>query len=822
MLVKLLFVVGVFAVLPTLSADVWVTDSENGRSIPQVADGDMNSRWGTGDRGKRGLKINFNASREIKSLDVHWHLNNERSLVQRASKYTVSVSNDGKMWNIVSTITGDSQKDAITLDTPVTAQYLKLDFVEIPPIGWVSIHEIKLNGKYINAVHRYSLLEPGVLKKRLLESGIEDIVFTQRGSGKDGHWYANIGYRFMGEKHGIYGTGASMLATLNVESGNVTPVMKDEKGGFRDPQVHYDGKKILFSYRKGGTGNYHLYEINTDGSGLKQLTDGVYDDIEATYMPNDKIMFVSTRSQRWVSCWFTQVATLYNMNADGTNIQMISPNIEHDNTPWPLPDGRILYTRWEYVDRSQMSYHHLWTTNPDGTNQTVYYGNMHPGNVFIDAKPIPGTNKVVCIKSHGHGHYEHGGDVAIVTDENGPDDRDALKTISRGFDGYSYRDPYPITEDLFIASFNDKIVVLDDKGNLEVLLEIKGKHRQLLQEPRPVMTRKRETKRPDMTDPTKETGQLILTNAYLGRNMDGIEPGSIKSLLVMETLPKPINHSGSMEPMSWGGTFTLERILGKVPVEDDGSAYFELPAKRPVFLIALDEKDQAVKRMQSFMTVMPGEVTSCIGCHEERTTAPIKANPSKLMAMQRPVSKLKPVEGVPELYDYPKHIQPILDKHCVSCHNADKRAGGVQLTGDHGPLFSQSYFWLSMLDQLGDNRNRSKSNYAPYKLGDVASKMMQKILNKHHDVELSESEIKMVRYWLHAGGPWLGSYAGLNTGMFGGDSHGHDIDRSDLRFESVQKSQLVMKKRCSSCHDTLVDKPYKGNRNHSGEKIVLS
>ena len=126
------------------------------------------------------------------------------------------------------------------------------------------------------------------------------------------------------------------------------------KAACSDPQVHYDGHKILFAYRKGGTENYHLYEIDADGTHLNQLTDGPFDDIEPTYLPDGEIVFVSTRCKRWVNCWLTQGAILHRCNADGSNIHAISSNSEQDNTPWPLPDGRLLYTRWGYVDRSQV------------------------------------------------------------------------------------------------------------------------------------------------------------------------------------------------------------------------------------------------------------------------------------------------------------------------------------------------------------------------------------------------------------------------------------------------------------------------------------
>ena len=190
--------------------------------------------------------------------------------------------------------------------------------------------------------------------------------------------------------------------------------------------------------------------------------------------------------------------------------------------------------------------------------------------------------------------------------------------------------------------------------------------------------------------PRETTGRLVLSDIYSGRRMEGIKPGEIKKLLVLESLPMPIHYTGGMDPISFGGTFTLERVVGTVPVESDGSAYMELPALRSFFFVALDENDDSVKRMQSFLTVMPGETTSCVGCHEQRTNTPATRNTGNLQALERRPSKVTSIAGIPEVFDFPRDIQPILDKHCVECHAYDKRKGGVILTGDHGPMFSHS------------------------------------------------------------------------------------------------------------------------------------
>ena len=177
----------------------------------------------------------------------------------------------------------------------------------------------------------------------------------------------------------------------------------------------------------------------------------------------------------------------------------------------------------------------------------------------------------------------------------------------------------------------------------------------------------------------------MLADVYHGRNMAGVQPGEIKKLLVLETLPKPINFTGGMEPLSYGGTFTLERILGTVPVEPDGSAYFEVPALRSVFFVALDEHDLSVKRMQSFMTVQPGETPGCVGCHEQRTQHRPPARRGMPLAMRRAPSRIEPIADVPDVLDFPRDIQPILDRHCLACHDLGRRGGALILTGDRGP-----------------------------------------------------------------------------------------------------------------------------------------
>jgi len=639
--------------------------------------------------------------------------------------------------------------------------------------------------------------DPGPMLRSALEgpmAGFDEIVFAERISGRD-HWYANFGHycddspyaRNVAFSHDevwwAYGEGAR-LCRLNLRTGRLRVLLEDARGGIRDPQVHYDGDKIVFAYRKGGERTYHLYEIGVDGTGLVQRTDGPDDDIEPTYLPDGGIMFCSSRCRRFVPCWRTRVAVLYRCDADGSNVRMVASNIEHENTPWMLPDGRVLYTRWEYVDRNQLVFHHLWTVNPDGTNVMVYYGNQNPGGVFIDAKPIPRTNRVVLSLSPGHGRPEHMGAVAVIDPGKGPDDLDSLVTI--GDPKRSFRDPYPIAEDCFLVADRAGIHVMDGQGRTEPIYAPPPGPLEC-HEPRPLRPRPREPQLASHVDLARETGRLVLEDVYEGRNMAGVRRGEIKKLLVLEQLPKPINFSGGQEPLNVGGTFALERVLGTVPVEPDGSASMELPALRSLFFVALDEDDQSVKRMQSFVTVQPGETTGCVGCHEKRLQAP-HFRPG-LAALERPPSRVEPIAGVSEVLDFPRDVQPILDKHCVACHNPDRWEGRIDLTGDRTPLFSVSYWTLVKEGLFVDGRN-AHGNQAPRTIGSAASRLMGLLDGSHYEARLSPRERTIVRLWIDSGATYPGTYAALGSGMY-----------------PVQYPTETIERRCGPCHAREVE-PY--------------
>ena len=567
----------------------------------------------------------------------------------------------------------------------------------------------------------------------------EEVLFAVRKPSFDGHWYGNIAYYATDPCQATFPIGSGgRLCVYNVRTKETRVLFDDPRGNVRDPQIHYDGEKLVFAYLPNGKKHYSLYEINLDGTGLMQLTGhgedvspgmedaSVYsppgwDDYEPTYLPNDEIIFCSTRANRYVQCWLTQVGTLYKCSADGSNIRMLSANVEQDNTPWVLANGQVAYMRWEYVDRYHLGYHHLWSMNPDGTRQMVLYGNQINHGVILAPKPVPRSRKLVVTWSPGHGRREHYGRVALI-------------------------------------------------------------------------------------DPSADHGALALVNIYEGRKMRDVKPGTIKNLLVYEVLPKPINYSGAMSEMSAGGTFSVERLVGSVPVSEAGGAYFKLPPLRSFLFLAMDKNGRCVKRMHSFTSVMPGEVTSCIGCHERRTEAPGTDEGRRLRKiLKRPPVAPRPVAGVPEILDFQRDIQPVLDEHCLKCHNHDREDGGFNISGHWGPLYPIGYIQMSWRQLFGDNRvmlpysEHSKSDFEPYEIGTGSSRLLKLIEEGHEGVRIPEAQQKIIRHWLDAGANHAGTYAVNSHGTIGYYVKNVNV-RNDRDWPETKAMVEVMNRRCDVCH----------------------
>jgi hypothetical protein len=226
---------------------------------------------------------------------------------------------------------------------------------------------------------------------------------------------------------------------------------------------------------------------------------------------------------------------------------------------------------------------------------------------------------------------------------------------------------------------------------------------------------------------------------------------------------------------------------------------------KSVFFVALDEHDMAVKRMQSFTTVQPGETLGCTGCHEHRATARPADGRRPPLAASREPSRITPIAGVPDLIDYPRDVQPVLDVLCVRCHDYDKtaaggpRSGRLILTGDRGPMFSHSYYMMTIARLFSDGRNKAQSNYAPRTLGSGASRIFQKLDGSHHGVKATDQQKNIIRLWIDSGAAYPGTYAALGCGVIGGYQQNHPYN-VDTDWPTTRAGAEVIERRCAGCH----------------------
>ncbi len=491
------------------------------------------------------------------------------------------------------------------------------------------------------------------------------------------------------------------LCRLDLDTGQVHALLEDRDGVIRDPDVSWDGRHILFSWKKSDReDDYHLYEMAVADGSVRQITHGLgFADYEGAYLPNGDIVFNSTRCVQTVDCWWTEVSNLYTCDRQGRYLRRLAFDQVHNNFPTVMPDGRVVYTRWEYSDRGQLFVQGLFQMNADGTNQAEFYGNnsWFPTSL-LHARGIPGTQKVVATFS-GH-HTLQVGKLGIVDVTKGNQENSGTQLIAPiretlaeridywGQDGDLYQYPYPLSESEFVATIAPlgwarspalfKIYWVAADGRRELLAadpEI------CCNQPVPLAARPKPPVRPSQVDYRQTTGTCFLQDIYFGPGLEGVPRGSIKKLraIALEYRAAGVGWSYNRgpagdalvcTPISIGnGSWDAKVVLGEATVHPDGSAFFTLPARRAIYFQAIDEKGHAIQTMRSWLTLQPGESVSCIGCHESKNDAPPSPGSGPIMAMKAGPQELMPFHGPARGFSYAREIQPILDRSCVACHN---------------------------------------------------------------------------------------------------------------------------------------------------------
>ncbi len=486
--------------------------------------------------------------------------------------------------------------------------------------------------------------------------------------------------------------------------GRLRKLAPAKPGSFWRPDLSFDAKRALFCYKAHDEKSFHLYEINVDGSGLRQLTDSDYDDLDPIYLPDGHIMFSTTRGNTYVRCMpYTYVYILARCDADGSNVYLISRGNEPDWCPALLNDGRVVYSRWEYTDKALWRIQSLWTTNQDGTNTAAFWGNQSvwPDHLS-EARPIPDSPRVMFT---GLAHHDwFAGSIGIIDPRRGfnfpqgltkvtcdvawpecgtpPVDPQESARYHTSGPHTAYKTPYPLSEEDFLVSARIggrlgkfHLYLMDVYGNRELICEgacnvwhampIKPRRRPPAHVDRVAWPGTGKDRKPP------QPGVFYSADVYEG--LPDLPRGTAKYLRVLQLDSKTCSTWTRDSRFSGPGTSSLQddgvkRILGTVPIESDGSVHFKVPAGRALHLQLLDKHYRAVHTMRSFTGVMPGERRGCVGCHEMHS----KVMPNKVgLAFRRPAVELEPPPWGAESISYLRMVQPVLDRYCGKCHQGE-------------------------------------------------------------------------------------------------------------------------------------------------------
>jgi len=596
----------------------------------------------------------------------------------------------------------------------------------------------------------------------------------------------------------------NVLQNSVVEQGRLTG---DDlsSGAFLSPELSYDGKTILFAYTQakayekyrgkeayewGPEISYHIFKVNSDGTGLVQLTDGPWNDFDPSFLPNGRIVFVSERRGGYLRCGrHCPVYTMYSMAPDGSDIICISFHETHEWHPSVNNDGMIVYTRWDYVDRDTNIAHHIWTCFPDGRDPRSFHGNYPQRRenrpwMEMSIRAIPGSHRYVATTGSHHGNAF--GSLVLI-DPRLEDDR-AMAQLTRLTpdtpfpeaeakpirDYMRYGTAWPLSEDDYLCVYDSEaknrgIYWIDRFGNRELIYRDPSIS---CLSPIPLRPRPRPPVIPTQTVQTADAIQkagsehrqetIAVMNVY---NSDFKWPAATKiaSLRIIQVLPKTTPPPNKPR-IGIADQTNARAVLGTVPVEADGSAYFEAPVGKMIYFQALDERGMAVQSMRSGTYVHPGERLSCLGCHEPKHRAPQQSGRT-VLALRRSASKIRPDVDGSNPFNYVRLVQPVLDRNCVSCH---REKGALDLSG----VIEGTHGWVRSYNNLAEKygfyfhvRNGSintgihgGSRTIPGEFGAKASRLLEYTNEQHYGVRLSEADLHRLVLWLDCNSEFYGSY----------------------------------------------------------------
>ncbi|NQT53997.1 PD40 domain-containing protein, partial [bacterium] len=592
--------------------------------------------------------------------------------------------------------------------------------------------------------------------------------------------------------HGV-GSAICLLDPRKPDAGPKT-IFDDPQGFIFDMSPSYDATRLVFAYKKDvpkRQDSFHIYEINVDGTGLRQLTQGRFHDFSPAYLPDGRIVFNSTRVESFSLCQDFLAAALYVIDGDGSNLRRLEYNTLCDQTPFVMDDGSVLFSRWEYQDKNIFCTQALWTINPDGTRLQLFYGNtLTIPNSIYGAKQFPGTKKLVCVMAaHHHPPY---GAVAIIDRSLGHENVAGIRNITPEVPytptvgkhwretswgpgdklyRWSYTDPHPVASDLMVVSYGGPMKGGPQRYRL-FLMDLEGTKVPLYDDPKtscfnavPLQPRPAPHRiSGELPEKAAGEGRFFVFDIYQGLLDAGVQRGQVKAIRVMSQLPKKYNTEGPRYsdhyPAIGEGTYYVKHNYGTVPVDANGSAYFAAPAGVELYFQALDARGKEIRRMGTITQITDGETQSCIGCHEDRSSTPSMSHPG-WARLKGPPDRIKaPAWGAGPV-DFVTQVQPVLDKHCVKCHSGAAPPKGVDLSGDKTRLFNMAFETLVFRPGLVARYHINPGptgNFPALGSGSWVSGLTKRIESKHSKVDMDDDGRRRIYTWIDANVPYYHTY----------------------------------------------------------------
>jgi len=487
------------------------------------------------------------------------------------------------------------------------------------------------------------------------------------------------------------------IATLSpvTPEGRLTTLFKAPDGKYlADLDLHFEGDRLLLTMP--GTNRWQVFEMKADGSGLRQVTPSPHDDVDSfdpCYLPNGKIIFCSTANCQSVPCYngTRKVGGLYPMDAEGSNVRQLTFDQDDDSYPSVMNNGRVMYTRWEYAGTPHFFMRLVFQMNPDGSGQEELYGSNSwwPNAVYGERSLTGHPTRFVGIVSGHHGDRRMG-ELVIFDPAAG---RQEVSGVVQRIPGWGrkvepiikdtlvneswpkFMSPWPRSEKYFLVACKPTrrsdwgIYLADVFDNLLLIREVAGS---VLTEPIPFVRRPTPAVLPDKVQAERKDALVYMADVYAGGGLKGVPRGQVKRLRLLSPHYGYFGNPGWMN-VAIDGPWDVQRILGTVPVHGDGSAYFPVPANTPISVQPLDAEGKAIQLMRSCFEAMPGEIRSCVGCHEGAAAAAPNVRATGLSGAPDDIT---PWHGPARGFSFERDVQPVLDVHCVSCHNGQPQPNG--------------------------------------------------------------------------------------------------------------------------------------------------